>query len=442
MKKMNQKLNRVIIFLLIIFFSSKSLHAEITFQEILENPSDLEMNLKYASEQEALGRYKSTLTTLERLNMLYPVNTDIKLYLISILLKMDSAVKLQLMIETMLQDQNTTKDTRDYIEEILQTIREQSKPEAKWFAYADVNYMQTDHSNIDGISKTGNLFASDNIQSFASDSLRYDKTYSRGSSVTFGKNLSANSAISLTAGLSINTQNKGVLNENDVVSTSVSYSKISGKHMSIPYIFYSRPNERSAADVSTRGIGFNNSYRVDDNNSIAYSASASSSIYNKVARKESELADDANNDIYTLSVGNNYTFSGVNLISTKFSYLEKDAKADYNAYNGSSFNIGYTRVLPFGTLKLEKTFQRNIYDSRNSFINSTINRKDDIDISKIQLSGKITQLIPFIGKFDPKGLIFYNMNFTEIDSDSTLLNNTAIRQTTSFNIVKRFSLYE
>ena len=439
---MYQKFNSIIISILVILFSIKSSLAEITFQDILENPSDLEMNLKYASEQEALGRYKSTLTTLERLNMLYPVNTDIKLYLISILLKMDSAVKLQLMIETMLQDPNTTKETRDYIEEILQTIREQSKPEAKWFAYADVNYMQTDHSNIDGISKTGNLFASDNIQSFASDSLRYDKTYSRGSSVTFGKNLSANSAISLTAGLSINTQNKGVLNENDVVSTSVSYSKISGKHMSIPYIFYSRPNERSAADVSTRGIGFNNSYRVDDNNSIAYSASASSSIYNKVARKESELADDANNDIYTLSVGNNYTFSGVNLISTKFSYLEKDAKADYNAYNGSSFNVGYTRVLPFGTLKLEKTFQRNIYDSRNSFINSTINRKDDIDISKIQLSGKITQLIPFIGKFDPKGLIFYNMNFTEIDSDSTLLNNTAIRQTTSFNIVKRFSLYE
>ena len=439
---MYQKFNSIIISILVMLFSIKSSLAEITFQDILENPSDLEMNLKYASEQEALGRYKSTLTTLERLNMLYPVNTDIKLYLISILLKMDSAVKLQLMIETMLQDPNTTKETRDYIEEILQTIREQSKPEAKWFAYADVNYMQTDHSNIDGISKTGNLFASDNIQSFASDSLRYDKTYSRGSSVTFGKNLSANSAISLTAGLSINTQNKGVLNENDVVSTSVSYSKISGKHMSIPYIFYSRPNERSAADVSTRGIGFNNSYSVDKNNSITYSASASSTIYNKVARKETELADDANNDIYTLSVGNNYTFSGVNLISTKFSYLEKDAKADYNAYNGSSFNIGYTRVLPFGTLKLEKTFQRNIYDSRNSFINSTINRKDDIDISKIQLSGKITQLIPFIGKFDPKGLIFYNMNFTEIDSDSTLLNNTAIRQTTSFNIVKRFSLYE
>ena len=128
---MYQKFNSIIVSILVIFFSIKSSLAEITFQDILENPSDLEMNLKYASEQEALGRYKSTLTTLERLNMLYPVNTDIKLYLISILLKMDSAVKLQLMIETMLQDPNTTKETRDYIEEILQTIREQSKPEAK-----------------------------------------------------------------------------------------------------------------------------------------------------------------------------------------------------------------------------------------------------------------------------------------------------------------------
>ena len=32
----------------------------------------------------------------------------------------------------------------------------------------------------------------------------------------------------------------------------------------------------------------------------------------------------------------------------------------------------------------------------------TINRKDDIETSKIQLSGRITQLIPFIKKFDPE----------------------------------------
>ena len=77
-------LKKLLIILIFIIFNNKPSLAEVTFQDILENPGDLEINLKYASEQEALGRYKATLSTLERLNMLYPVNTDIKLYLISI----------------------------------------------------------------------------------------------------------------------------------------------------------------------------------------------------------------------------------------------------------------------------------------------------------------------------------------------------------------------
>ena len=76
---MSPKLTKIFIFFTIIFFYIKPSSAQITFQEILENPGDLEINLKYATEQEALGRYKATLSTLERLNMLYPVNTDIKL---------------------------------------------------------------------------------------------------------------------------------------------------------------------------------------------------------------------------------------------------------------------------------------------------------------------------------------------------------------------------
>jgi hypothetical protein len=77
-----------------------------------------------------------------------------------------------------------------------------------------------------------------------------------------------------------------------------------------------------------------------------------------------------------------------------------------------------------------------------TFIHSTINREDDIETSRIQLSGRITQLLPFMKKLDPENKIFFNLNHTKIDSESTLLNNTAIRKNTSFNIIKRFSLYE
>ena len=190
---MSLKIKKLFVFFALSALLIKPSFAEITFQEILENPADLEINLKYATEQEALGRYKATLSTLERLNMLYPVNTDIKLYLISILLKMDSVVKLQLMIETMLQDPNTTEETRGYIEEILQTIRDQSQPEPKWFAYLDVSYNQTEHNNIDGYTKSGKLWRVDVKDDFASDAIRYDKTYSKGGSFTVGKNLDSTS---------------------------------------------------------------------------------------------------------------------------------------------------------------------------------------------------------------------------------------------------------
>ena len=253
---MSQNFKKLIVFLSLSIFCIKPSIAKVTFQEILENPSDIEINLKYAKEQEALGRYKATITTLERLNMLYPVNTDLKLYLISILLKLDSESKLQLMIETMLQDPNTTDETREYIEGILENIRQESEPKGKWFAYADLNYMQTDHSNIDGSSKSGFLWFNDRKNGLPKKV--YDKTYSRGASFTIGKNLNATSALSFSGGLNINTQNKGIENESDLSYGSLSYSKILGKHYILPYVSYSRPNERNEADLNSNGLGFIN----------------------------------------------------------------------------------------------------------------------------------------------------------------------------------------
>ena len=54
----------------------------ITYMQILLKPNDLELNLKYAQQQGKMGNYKQTISTLERLNMLYPDNVEIKLYLL------------------------------------------------------------------------------------------------------------------------------------------------------------------------------------------------------------------------------------------------------------------------------------------------------------------------------------------------------------------------
>ena len=439
---MNFYYKKIILFLFIIFYTQPLL-AEISFEEILEDPSDLELNLKYAKEQESLGRYKTTLSTLERLNMLYPVNTDLKLYLISILLKLDSEAKLQLMLETMMQDPNTTDETREYIEKTLVTIREQSEPKGKWFAFADLSYMQTDHSNVDGVSKTGKAFGLNQEEDF--DGQKYDKTYSRDGSITVGKNLDSSSAISFNVGLNVNTQNKGPEGENDIPFGSLTYSKILNKHLLMPYMFFSRPNQRHStpADSFTKGIGFSNTYSIINNTAnITYGSSYSTTVFNEKFRNQAANPDNGNNEIYSTNIGYNHTFSDINLISTKITATKKKARADYNAYVGHSLNIGYTRILPFGNFKIERTYQQNAYNEVNHFVHSMIERRDDIEVSQIQLTGRINQLIPFLEKIDPKSQFFYNLKYTKNDTDSTLLQNSAIRENVSFQITKRFTLYE
>ena len=124
---------RIIIFLVFLsfLFNQKSFASIIKYEEILDNPTDLELNLNYAKQQEKNGNVKSTIATLERLSMLYPQNSDIKLYLLSILLKMDSEVKVNLMVKTMLNDPNTTQDTRDIIAGLLTNKKTEEKKEEK-----------------------------------------------------------------------------------------------------------------------------------------------------------------------------------------------------------------------------------------------------------------------------------------------------------------------
>ena len=90
----------VTIFLLVatsVFSSEKN----ITYMQILQDPNDLDLNLKYAQQQGKMGNFKQTISTLERLNMLYPENVEIKLLLLSVLVQVDSPEKANTIIEEM-----------------------------------------------------------------------------------------------------------------------------------------------------------------------------------------------------------------------------------------------------------------------------------------------------------------------------------------------------
>ena len=306
--------------LIIFFISINSAYAVILYKDILDNPTDLELNLNYAKQQEQAGNLKLTISTLERMSMLYPSNTEIKLYLLSIIIKMDSPAKLTLLVQQIMLDPNTTPETKKLIAKLLDGEGKLAE-RSKWFAYMDLSYSQTEHSNYDSYPESRKRVIADSLVDFALPSLiEYDKSYTRGSALTVGKNIDDTSSIFFNLGLDINTLNKKEAGESDIINTSVSYFKIIGNHYVTPYVYYLKPNYRKAADTNVKGLGINNTYIINNKNNLNYTASYANTEYHTTTTFPDNALN--NNDIYSISFKHNYNITNKNKLGTKLLYNE------------------------------------------------------------------------------------------------------------------------
>ena len=429
------------IFLITLLISANSFAAEITYKEILDNPTDLELNLNYAKQQESSGNLKLTISTLERLSMLYPTNTDIKLYLLSILIKMDSSVKVDLMVKTMMNDPNTSIETRKLIAELLSNTGEKKK-ESKWFAYLDIKYSQTEEDNISGITKTKQLLQEGSKIPYTTVDSRlvveYDKAYTRAGSLTVGKNIDESSSLFFNLGLDINTINKKIKGDNDVVSSSVSYFKAKDNHYISPYVFWSKPNYRKQADYDTMGYGINNTYIINEKNNLNYGLSYSDTSY--VQNAAFDTAADNDSGVYSSFVRYNHNLTKKTQIGTKLIWGRTESKKKFDSYDSTGINLTLSQILPFGTLKLKSTYLKNDYDEIESFVSPTIIRKDESLVTALSLDGQLNQILPFLKRFDKKNTIFYSLNIRQSDVSSNILNHDIERNFTTIGLTKRINL--
>ena len=433
-------LNVLLIFFLIL---SNSFSAEITYKEILDNPTDLELNLNYAKQQESSGNLKLTIATLERLSMLYPESLDIKLYLLSILIKMDSKVKVDLMVRTMMNDPNTTAETKKLIAELLSDTGKQTK-ESKWFAYLDLKYSQTEQDNMSGITKTKQLLQENNKIPYSEIDSRlvveYDKSYTRGSGLTFGKNIDNSSSMFFNLGLDINTLNKKIKGDSDIFSGSLSYFKIIDEHYISPYVYYNKPNYRKQEDYETVGVGFNNTWIINEKNNINYGLGISNTEYVINTSEGFETASDNNNDVYSSFIRYNYNLTKKIQIGTKLILNRTESRKEFDSYDARGINLSYSHILPFGTLKLRSTYLKNAYDEPETFVSSTIIRNDDSFVASISLEGQLIKLLPLLKRFKIDDSLLYTLNMKHSDVSSNVINHDIERNYKTIGLTKRINL--
>ncbi len=122
--------------LLLITTSVFSSEKNITYMQILQKPNDLDLNLKYAQQQGKMGNFKQTISTLERLNMLYPDNTEIKLLLLSVLVQVDSPEKANTIIDEMKLRTDLEQEDLETLLEIEEELRDREP--SLWNLTADI----------------------------------------------------------------------------------------------------------------------------------------------------------------------------------------------------------------------------------------------------------------------------------------------------------------
>ena len=430
------KLNKLILifastFLLIttsVFSSEKN----VTYMQILQNPNDLDLNLKYAQQQGKMGNFKQTISTLERLNMLYPDNTEIKLYLLSVLVQVDSPEKANTIIAEM-------KLRRDLSPEDLETLQEietelKDREPGLWTFAADLSMGSVFSDNVNSVSKSRLKKDSDSTVAF--NSPKHDRTLSGGIGLSASRPVGEESSVLIN--LSHTSSEQYQETDDDYQSYGLTFALdtiFAGQSVS-PYLMLSKSDYQTDADSVSFMYGAGSFFTIGERNTISYGYAFSDSKGN--TNSSDTTADETN------SIGHSYTlahdFILTEIISTNISlgYSDSDAKVDAgNDYETYDVGFGLNFAFPWAYIAVTNSLSFNDYKKADSSVDSTKLRSDVTNTFDIMLTKAIGDFFPAI---DPNRSFFINLSYEKVISEANIMNYDYISDSFSLSFARSFSL--
>ena len=435
----NIQINNFYLFVLIFFFHVVSANSQISFEQILKNPNDLKLNLKYAKEQEDLGNFKSVISTLERLTSLYPENIDLKMYYLSISLRIDSVERTIQIIDEIKNSEQLTAEINAEIDIILQNINNTANAnENKWNGYIDISLNHTYHTNINNLSDSGTFYVSDSISNYATNEIENDTLEIPSIRIGGFKKLSDNSNINVNIGLSDTYQNKDKSEEKDLNSVFLNYNYFKDKNLISTTFSFNKSNYRNQADINTINFGVRDKYSLNKNHFLIGGINYTKNTYNQ--NNTFSTTREKNNYFVSGNIGYEFIFSRNKFL---FDYKDGESKAiaDQYGYKQEKYLISYFRYFDFGTLNLSKSFTENEYAIADTFVLSNTVRDDELDTTSISLNGELVNLY-FFNKLKFFEDVYYNLSFSKIDSTSNILNYNYEKEIHNIGLTKRINFWK
>ena len=240
----------------------------ISLQEVLRKPNDLKLNLQYTKEQEDLGNYKSVIATLERLTSLYPENIDLKMYYLSVSLRIDSVERTIQIIDEIKKSKQLTSAINQEVDKILVELNNSQEldKDNKWKRYIDVSLTAKHNTNINNISNSNTFYVSDSLSNYASNEVKKDDLEIPSIRIGAYKRLNNNSSLNFNVGLADTYQAKDKSEEKDLSSLFINYNNFNDNNAFSSAISYNKSNYRNQADIYSYNLNLNNKLRLNSDN--------------------------------------------------------------------------------------------------------------------------------------------------------------------------------
>ncbi len=403
----------------------------ITYIQILQNPKDLNLNLKYARQQGKAGNFKQTISTLERLSMLYPDNLEIKLYLLSVLVQTDSPNKALTLIEEIKEKELSASDLQ-MVNEIEEELKSDQEPKL-WNFYADFSTGVVQNNNVNSVSKTRLQYEQDSIVGF--NTAKFDRTYSGGLGLTANRLLGQASSFSIIFSLAASNQEHDRTDDQEDYGITLSLDTSLGNQSLSPYLIYNKQDPKTDADNFSMMYGIGGYFQVGDRNSFSYGYNYTDS---KADHNFSDTtANDTNAIAHGYTLGHDFAVNSILSTSTSVGFTHSDAKDNTNDTDAYDLGLRLNFAFPFAEISIGDSLSLTDYKKVDDSVNSGILRSDLTNTFDISLSKALGDFFPSI---DPGKSLIVNLSFDRAISESNLSNYDYYANNFSFSLAKTVHL--
>ena len=431
LKSNKLKLFFVSTFLLIstsVFSSEKN----ITYMQILQNPNDLDLNIKYAQQQGKMGNFKQTISTLERLNMLYPDNVEIKLYLLSVLVQVDSPEKANTIIEEMKLRKDLEAEDLETLQEIEEELRDREP--SLWKLTADFSTGAFFTNNVNSVSKNRLKEESDSVVGF--NSAMHDRTLSAGMGLSATRPIGEESSFLINASQSTSEQYSETDDDFQSYGLTFALDTVLGNQSLSPYLMLSKSDYQTDADSFSKMYGFGGFFSVGERNSFSYGYSFADSKGNH--NSTDDTAMETNSIAHAFTLGHDLILTPIISSSISLGYSDTDARVDAgNDYETYDFGLGLNFAFPWAYIAVSNSLSFNDYKRVDTTVSSTKLRSDYTNTFDVMVTKAIGDIFPAI---DPNRSLFINFSYERLFSEANMINYDYISDSLSLSFSKSLRL--